>query len=41
VSIEFLGEPFSEARLLGLAHDFQSSYNHRKSPASTPSLKTA
>jgi amidase len=41
VTIEFLGSPFSEPELLGLAHHYQAATNRRRPPASTPSLQLA
>ncbi len=41
VGIEFLGLPFSEPELLGLAHHYQSATGRRHPPASTPSLQLA
>ncbi len=38
ISIEFLGRPFSESRLLSLAHAYERSSQKRVAPASTPHL---
>ena len=38
VSLEFAGEPFSEAQLLGLAYDYEQATQHRVAPASVPPL---
>ncbi len=38
IGLEFLGKPWSEGPLLGLAYAFEQSTQHRKLPASTPAL---
>jgi Asp-tRNA(Asn)/Glu-tRNA(Gln) amidotransferase A subunit family amidase len=38
VGIEFLGRPWSESLLLGLAHAYEQANDHRRPPASTPVL---
>jgi len=38
VGISFHGRPFSEARLIGFAHDFEQSTGARRVPVHTPSL---
>jgi amidase len=38
VGIEFLGRPWSESLLLGLAHAYEQAHEHRRPPASTPPL---
>jgi Asp-tRNA(Asn)/Glu-tRNA(Gln) amidotransferase A subunit family amidase len=38
VGIEFLGRPWSEAKLLGFAYAFEQATKARRPPASTPSL---
>jgi amidase len=38
VGIEFLGRPFSEAKLISLAYAFEQATKHRTPPTSTPSL---
>ena len=38
IGVEFLGRPFSESRLIALAYAFEQQTNHRRPPASTPSL---
>ena len=38
VSIEFLGAPFTEDRLVGLAHDYEQAARQRRPPAATPPL---
>ena len=39
VSLEFSGQPFSEALLLGLAYDYEQATQHRVPPASVPLLE--
>ncbi|MEM1311085.1 MAG: amidase family protein, partial [Cyanobacteria bacterium P01_H01_bin.153] len=41
VSLEFSGQPFSEALLLGLAYDYEQATQHRVAPASVPPLSNA
>jgi Asp-tRNA(Asn)/Glu-tRNA(Gln) amidotransferase A subunit family amidase len=38
VGIDFMGRPFSEPTLLGLAYAFEQATHHRRPPASTPGL---
>jgi Asp-tRNA(Asn)/Glu-tRNA(Gln) amidotransferase A subunit family amidase len=38
VGIEFLGRPWSEAKLLGFAYAFEQATKVRRLPASTPPL---
>lgn len=38
IGIEFLGRPFSEAKLISLAYAFEQATKHRTPPVSTPSL---
>lgn len=38
IGVEFLGRPFSEPTLIGLAYAFEQATEHRRSPASTPPL---
>jgi Asp-tRNA(Asn)/Glu-tRNA(Gln) amidotransferase A subunit family amidase len=38
VGIEFLGRPWTESLLLGLAYAYEQSTDHRRAPASTPAL---
>ncbi len=38
LAIEFLGRPFSEPRLIQLAHAFEQATRMRKAPPATPSL---
>ena len=38
VSLEFAGQPFSEAQLLGLAYDYEQATQHRMAPATVPPL---
>jgi len=38
VGISFLGRPFSESRLIGLAFDFERVTGFRRTPPYTPSL---
>ncbi len=38
VGIEFLGRPWSESLLLGLAYAYEQANDHRRPPASTPAL---
>ncbi len=38
VCVEFLGRPFSEFRLIGLAYAFEQATKHRRLPVSTPPL---
>ena len=39
IAIEFLGRPFSEPRLIQLAHAYEQASRMRKAPASTPPLQ--
>jgi len=39
VGLEFLGRPFDEARLLGLAYAFEQGTHHRRPPPTTPGLQ--
>jgi Asp-tRNA(Asn)/Glu-tRNA(Gln) amidotransferase A subunit family amidase len=39
VGLEFLGRPFSEARLLGLGFAFEQATRHRRPPSTTPALR--
>ena len=39
VGLEFLGRPFSEARLLGLGYAYEQATGHRRPPESTPPLR--
>jgi amidase len=38
IGLEFLGKPWSEGPLLGLAYSFEQATKHRKLPSSTPPL---
>jgi Asp-tRNA(Asn)/Glu-tRNA(Gln) amidotransferase A subunit family amidase len=38
VGIEFIGRPWSESLLLGLAHAYEQANDHRRPPADTPAL---
>ena len=40
VGVEFLGRPFDESRLIGLAYAFEQHTHHRRPPGFTPSLVT-
>jgi Asp-tRNA(Asn)/Glu-tRNA(Gln) amidotransferase A subunit family amidase len=36
--VQFLGRPFSEPKLIGLASGYEAATKHRKAPPSTPAL---
>jgi amidase len=38
IGLEFLGKPWSEGQLIGLAYDFEQATMHRTLPAKTPAL---
>jgi amidase len=38
VGVEFLGRPWSEGRLIGMAYAYEQATRHRRSPATTPPL---
>lgn len=39
IGLEFLGRPFSEARLLGIGHAYERATTHRRPPATAPALR--